>query len=211
VPALTCYRLRSHIGGRTVAEFDDVVDVGDHAVGIVGPVEGDRFTAMAYVLDSVPRPVSWAGFLQSGFDGLQLGRSMSPSALVIVRARPAGRGRRRDLMFAFAFGTAGRYLLRSDAYERGYGLRTALNLLYPSSAAEAARLRAVDSKRRGTTIMRSRFQVSDPTDFETFDVNRLRDVVSKATGIPADINTWGRRIGGGDSLALDADIAFDQP
>lgn len=209
VPALTCYRIRSHIEGRPVAEFGDVVDLTDHNVTVFGPVGGDGFAAQAYVMDSVPRPVAWAGFLEAGFDGLRLGSSMSPSALVVVRARLPGRAR-RDVMFAYAFGVAGRYLLRGDAYERGYGLRTALNLLYPRSAAETARLRSVDSKRRGATILRSRSQVSDLAEFEAFDVNRLRDVVSKATGVPADVDTWGGRVGGGDSLALNVDVSFEE-
>jgi uncharacterized protein (TIGR04141 family) len=209
MPAITCYRIRPEIAGHPVADFSDVVDFSDQPVTSVGPVDSDRFTAQAFVVDSVPHPVSWAGFVQSGFDGLQVGRSMSPSALVVVRARPLGRGRRQPLMFVFAFGVAGRFLLRSDAYERGYGLRTALNLIYPRTAVEAARLRAVDSKRRGAQTMRSRIQASDLTDFEAFDVNRLRDVVNKAIGVPAD-DGWGHRIGGGDSLTLNLDLTFDQ-
>lgn len=212
VSPLTCYRVRSQIDGRPVVDFDDVVDFKDHTVETVGPVQRDDFTAKAYVVDSMPRPVAWAGFVQSGFPGLEIGWRMSPSALVVVGANPAdkdGTGR-SDLMFAFAFGLAGRHLLRSDAYERGYGLRTALNLLYPRGAQEAAMLRAVDSKRRGETTVRARFQVSGPADFEIFDVNRLRDVVNRATGKPADVGTWGQRLGGGDSLALNIEASFDQ-
>jgi uncharacterized protein (TIGR04141 family) len=83
-------------------------------------------------------------------------------------------------------------------------------LMYPRSGLESARLRSVDSKRRGATTMRSRFQASEAADFEVFDVNRLRDVISKANGIPADTSLWGRRIGGGDSLTLNVDRTFNQ-
>jgi uncharacterized protein (TIGR04141 family) len=113
-------------------------------------------------------------------------------------------------MFAFPFGMSGRFLLKPDVYERGYGLRTALNLIYPRSVEEAARLRAVDSKRHGASTVRSRFQASEPADFETFDVNRLRDVVNKATGTPADVGKWGYRIGGGDSVTLNVDMSFEE-
>jgi uncharacterized protein (TIGR04141 family) len=68
----------------------------------------------------------------------------------------------------------------------------------------------VDSKRRGATIVRSRFQASDLSDFDAFDINRLRDVLNKATGVPADAVTWGRRIAGGDAVSINVDISFDQ-
>jgi uncharacterized protein (TIGR04141 family) len=114
-------------------------------------------------------------------------------------------------MFAFPFGSAGRFMLRNDVYARGYGMRTALNLLYPRGGDEAGRLRAVDSKRRSTTILRSRFQVSEPSNFETFDdVNRQSDTVLRAVGIPADADAWGRNIGGSDALTLNIAIQFDE-
>jgi uncharacterized protein (TIGR04141 family) len=113
-------------------------------------------------------------------------------------------------MFAFPFGPTGRFLLRSDVYERGYGLRAALNLLYPRGSSSSGRLRAVDSKRRSSTILRSRIQVSEPSDFDIFDVNRLRDTVQRADGIPADQAAWGRRIGGSDALSMSLDIEFAQ-
>lgn len=181
MPALSCYRIRSQVGGNSVAEFDDVVDIAGRPVTVHGPVAGPGFRAQIYLMANTARTVSWAGFLEEAVTSLRIGRSSSPSALVVVEAKPE-RQRGNPLWFAFAFGVSGRFLLRSDAYERGYGLRTALNVLYPRSAADAARLRAVDAKRRGATMMRARYQVSDPSEFEVFDINRLRDVVNKATG-----------------------------
>ncbi len=209
VPLLSCYRIRLPVYNSPEVDFADVVEVGNHQV--LGPVEFEDFTAMAYVLKTGAHAVSWADFAQSGFPGLLLPLSMSPSALVVVRAQANNsRSPQPYLMFAFAFGPAGRHLLRSDAYDHGYGLRTALNLLYPRSSTPAARLRAVDTKRRGSTIVRSRHQVSQLANFESFDVNRLRDIVSKATGVPADADTWGGRVVGGDALNFYADISFDQ-
>ena len=38
----------------------------------------------------------------------------------------------------------------------------------------------------------------------------LRDVVSKATGVPTDRDSWGQRVGGGDALVLGLELSFDQ-
>jgi uncharacterized protein (TIGR04141 family) len=192
-----------------VADPDDIVDLDGSAVVTMGPVQRPGFAAKAYVPDAVPHPVAWAAFLESGFSGLQVRNATSPSALVIVQAHRTRRGDRREAMFGFAFGVAGRHLIRADAYERGWGLRAALNVPYPRSAAESSRLRAVQSKQRGARVLRSQIQVSHLADFEAFGVNRLRDVLSKASGTPADPATWGGRVGGGDSIDLDVDISFD--
>ncbi len=111
-------------------------------------------------------------------------------------------------MFAFSFGTVGRFLLRTDSYIRGFGLRAALNVIYPAEADPATRLRAVDTKRRAATTTRARVQASEQTDFETFDVNRFRDILSKAAGTPHETGTWGGRITGGDPLAFSVDKPF---
>lgn len=209
MPALTCFRIRSQTqAGLPLSELPDVLD-DPTRVRSLGPVDGPNFTAQLFVAASVPRRPDWSDFVESGFSGLTIGQTASPSALLVIRVKPAGRGRRRPIMFAFPFGPAGRFLLRSDSYERGYGLRTALNILYPRSGSGTGRIRAIDSKRRASTIMRSRLQVSEPSDFEIFDINHLRDTVNRADGIPADQETWGRRVGGGDSISLGLEIDFD--
>jgi uncharacterized protein (TIGR04141 family) len=116
-------------------------------------------------------------------------------------------------MFAFAFGYGGRFLIRDDLYIRGYGLRTCLNILYPRATddeATPARIRALRSKRRGATVVRSDVQASSVSAFEVFNVNRLRDVISAAAGVPAENEMWGRRISGGDPVHIDLDVTFDE-
>lgn len=212
MPGLMAYRIRQVIDGVAVSDFDDVIDAREFKVTAYGPTEGTGYTAKAYVIDDRRPDVPWIPFLQAGFDDLQARVGRSPSALVVVCVPQAGRGRRRqpDLMFAFAFGPAGRHLLRSNSYERGYGLRTALNLIYPKQSADLPRLREIDSKRRGATIVRARTQTSQQTDIGTFNINELRDVIDRATGAPADRAGWGSRVSGGDALALAFDEDFDQ-
>lgn len=209
VPTLNCYRIRASTPtGQVLTEFEDVLEE-DVSVESYGPVEGKHFSACLFVARSGPRRPDWSDFIESGFSDVAIQPApTAPAALLVARIQPSGRGRPRPILFAFAFGPGGRYLLRRDVYERGYGLRTALNILYPRSASGSGRIRAVDSKRRAATILRSRIQVSHPSDFEVFDVNRMRDTVSRADGIPADGATWGRRVGGGDSLSLGLDLDF---
>jgi uncharacterized protein (TIGR04141 family) len=205
MPALTCYRIRPQTqAGQPVSEFTDVLD-DPRRVRSHGPIEGDHFSAQLFEATPIPHRPDWADFVEGSFPGVSVPFTSAPSALLVVRVRPAGRGRRRQVLFAFPFGPAGRFLLRSDSYERGYGLRTALNILYPRAGAGAGRIRSIDSKRRAATIVRSRIQASEPSDFEVFDVNHLRDTVNKAIGIPADQDSWGRRIGGGDSITFSLD------
>ena len=52
-------------------------------------------------------------------------------------------------------------------------------------------------------------QASDVSTFETFGVNQLLDVMSSATGVPADRDTWGNRIGGADLLAFAGETRFE--
>ena len=211
MPPLSCHRIRDEICEVIDTNFEDLLlDPQVDGIELHGPIDGRDFRAVAFVANSAPNRTSWSPFLESGFAGLSLGLSMSPSAVLLVQF---GRGRRRSpsggVIFAFTFGYGGRFLLRPDSTVRGYGLRTALNLIYPRSSDDRARLRGVDTKRRGPTTVRSRLQVSHQADFESFDVNRFRDVVSKATGVPADTDTWGRRVSGGDALALQPAIAFE--
>lgn len=206
---LTCYRVPERIGGERVVDFGGVVEKSDRAVGESGPVAGPGFTAMIYVVTARPHDPPWASFLREGFtDDLRLGNASSPAALLVVRVTV----KRRKVMFAFPFGPAGRSLLRSDAIQRGYGLRTALNLIYrrSNSGGDVARLRSLDSKQRGTTTMRRRTQASDLSSFEVFGVNQLRDVVNAATGTPVDDAAWGRRVTGADALSLSLPITFNE-
>jgi uncharacterized protein (TIGR04141 family) len=206
MPSLTCYRIRPPTTGESMT-FEDVIESEGSGLNASSEYIGQDFVAKAFVLNPNAHSMPWAPFVNQGFPDLTIGRGSSVSALVIVNIH--GKRSAPDRMFAFAFGPSGRFLLRRDCYERGYGLRTALNLVYPRGSGDGARLRAVDSKRRGETVVRSRTQSSSQADFEVFDVNRLRDVLGKAVGVPADTH-WGKRVNGGDALQLDIDLSFDQ-
>ena len=206
--ALNCYKLRLSAGSDFFADLDNFIDWDGHDIQVYGPHTFPGFTAKLYVAKTPPQEPGWAGFLRSGFGAeLPIPRSAGTGALLIVK--PAA----GDGCFALAFGTGGRHLLLNGAWERGFGLRVALNLLYPQAQEEGApaRLVAVDTKqRRGAETLRSRRQARRHTSFEVFEVDRLRDVISAATGRPADIVTWGARISGGDAFRFTTDLAFGE-
>lgn len=202
VGSFCCYRLRDTLGGVTPEDLDDYID-HESEPQVYGPLDFGDFTAKLYVIQSVPHSPSWEGFIRTGFDAVgQLALVTSSGAAVVVAIQP------ENLHFAITFGTLGRFLLRSDAWQREYGLRTALNLIYPRDEGENfGKLVALDAKRRGGNTMRSRRQASKATSFEAFDVDKVRDLMGGATGTPCD-RKWGRRVTGGDAFHFDSDIGF---
>jgi uncharacterized protein (TIGR04141 family) len=157
----------------------------------------------------LPHEPRWGQFLRSGFGDTVQTPPVSGSAALLVFEIEYQEERH---YFAIVFGFAGRHLLRSGCWQRGYGLRTALNLIYPREAREAdpGRLIGVEAKTRARQTMRSRRQASRATTLEEFDVDRFRDVVGAASGRPADVGTWGTRVTGADAIYLNPTIVFDQ-
>lgn len=200
--SFSCYRLRDTLGDVVPADLDDYIDEEERPQ-IYGPVEMGDFVAKLYVSQSIPHRPAWEGFIKSGFASLEdLPLVTSTGAVIVMGLWPEGQH------FAFTFGTLGRFLLKQDAWQRGYGLQTALNLIYPrENSGASAKLVAIDAKRRSGNVIRSRRQASKATSFEAFDVDKVRDLMGGATGAPYDAK-WGRRMTGTDVLHFDSDTAF---
>lgn len=163
--SLTVYKLRRELESGPTGDFDDLVDFEGRTVNAYGPVGGAGFEAKLYVASVAPHEPRWAPFLKSGFgDELSIPHQASGGALLLVRI-----GGSSPDYFALPFGVSGRFLLRDGAAERAYGLRTALNLIYPLGSAgdaSSARLIGMDTKRRAADTVRSRSQASRATTFE---------------------------------------------
>lgn len=210
MPTLTCYRLKETLNDNGQPDFDDFVANETVRLTPVGPVSYPDFEAKLYWAATPPREPSWGDFLEGGFaTDIPWPTGRSTSALLIIR-RPTRNGGRS--YFAFTFGPGGRFFLRSDAYRRTYGLKAALNLMYPAGAVPGSGqgLRTVDSKRRASTVVRARAQASSVASFEVFNIDRLRDVVGGVDGRPAESATWGQRVGGTDAISLDRDVEFSE-
>lgn len=208
MPDLTCYKLRSQPDG-PVQNFADAIDEKKlSSLQEFGPIGIGTVTAKLYLSASFPHPPSWGGFLRDGFgEQLQIPHISGASAILVVKLDHSGST--YFLAFTFGYGFA---LLRPDAYERGFGLRTSLNIIFEgddgTDATDPARLRSVDSKRVGPTVLRSRHQVSGSTSLEELDVNVRRDLLNGVTGTPVDRKVWGTRITGRDALHLSLPVNF---
>ena len=149
---LTCFRLHAVLEGTPVTDFDDFIDLEIEGLREEqGPVAGPDFVAKIYLITTAPRAPGWADFVTQAFNTLTIPTHASTGALLIVRLSDHDDG-----YFAFTFGLMGRHLLRDDAPRRAYGLRTALNLIYPVGGGRApGRVTAVDTTRRAAGVVRA--------------------------------------------------------
>lgn len=125
---------------------------------------------------------------------------MSGAAAILIVRRERSTG---PIYLGFTFGY-GWQLLRPTMFERGFGLRTCLNIVFEGDTGagdlDPARLRSVDAKRVGANLLRSRHQVSGVAALEELGIDIRRDLLNGVTGVPADADAWGRRVTGRDSL-----------
>jgi uncharacterized protein (TIGR04141 family) len=205
--ALTVFRLRDVIAGKPVNELDDFIDKSKK------PSSHNLrsqfgFQARLFVASPDIRRPPWLEFLEPGFGRLgQVPDSVNNSAVLVVRVK---RGK-RDCHFAFTFGF-GRFLLRSGSFDRNYGMRVALNAVYPKRDRKGDMdpncLRSVDSKTVAANTLRTRRQTDRRTTFESFEVDIQRDLLTGLTGTPFSESLWGRRITGADALYLGVPTEF---
>jgi len=204
--SLTLYRLREQDHRRTKVRFAAFLDPKKRTL----PYDLTRrfdFDAQLFVSPPEKGAPAWMEPLKTGFADLDLPESVSNSAVLILGVK---RGIKR-LHFAATFGF-GRFLLRQGSYERNYGMRVALNAVYPhrrNEQLDPERLRAVDSKTVGPNTVRTRRQVDRRADFESFDVDVERDLLSGITGTPLDEELWGTRIDGADAVHLHRPTTFE--
>lgn len=145
--ALTVYHLRHYIESVPLTDFDQAIEPAWRPELTTYDLDdGLDFEARLYLWTPPTAEPSWAGFLREGFGpNVAVTETALNRALIVLRVRHYN----ADRYFAFPFG-AGRFLLRSNSYERSYGLRAALNVIYEGDSPEAptalARVRRVDAK-----------------------------------------------------------------
>lgn len=199
---LTAYHIRQALDGRPVTDFGQMLR-DPASLQTFDWAGSDTFDARLYLAISNPRNPSWLSFLEEGFGDLAVPASQRLDAILAVRVSYY----RRDHFFAFAFGH-GRHLLRPDSYDRGYGLRVALNVIYNAEDQLPDRLRSVDSTTVAANTIRTRRQVDRRADFETFGVDIQRDLLKAVTGAPVTSDVWGTRISGSDAFNANPELDF---
>lgn len=209
--SFVCYRLKSQLGASPVTQFDDFISHDESSASRPIPIPIPTETGIdgvVYLVPSFKRTPDWADFIQSGLgDDVSIKSSSVPGALLLMSIDVDGEAH----YFAFTFGS-GRFLLRVDSYQRRFGLRVALNVMFDgdtaASTSEASRLRSVDAKRVSSNTVRMRHQATEVANFEAFDVDRNRDFLRGVTGVPREPSLWGQNISGSDSLSLNRELAF---
>ncbi len=157
---------------------------------------GLPFTGALYVQTPRSHAPTWQDFVNEGLpnaDALKVLNRHTSALLVISVAKH---------WFAIPFGF-GRHLIREDAVEAGFGLRTALNTVDPDQ------LRSVDLKTIEEMTVQTRRQTSRSTGPESFGINVTRDILGGVTGRPRDPGL-GSVITGRDACSLHGQVTFDQ-
>lgn len=133
---------------------------------------GLGFDGRLYVSPPSQAPPRWLQFVQRGTEEeLREITNRTNAAVLVIR-----QGRR---LFAFTFGH-GRHLLREDALEPDFGLKTALNALRHDS------LRSIDSFAVEEQTVHTRSQATRASGIEVFGIDVMRDIVRAITGTPRE-------------------------
>lgn len=213
--SLTVYQIRPAFVGRPYKEAlrKDVralIGATERPRVVVHLVRGggkQRFNGQLFVHYPRPKTPAWARFVKHGVDKLEVERTSTPSAVLLVQIVDAAKQKHR---FAFTFGF-GRYLLDPAAYRRGVGLKVALNAIYEKGAPQTmSRVRSVDMKTVDAATFRTRRQASRKVTFDEFGVDINRDLLSAITGEPRDDEQWGTRVTGSDALRSNAIRSFSE-
>jgi uncharacterized protein (TIGR04141 family) len=163
------------------------------------------FKAELFILSKETNKIPWINFLKDGFNELETTDIRNISAVLIVMIDYRG----ENEIFAFTFGY-GRFLLRPNCYEKNYGLKVALNIIYEyvSDKHNPNRIRSIDIKTIAMDTIRTKREAQRRTIFETFGTDIQRDLLRAITGTPISSGYWGDNISGSDSITAYPDIEF---
>ena len=211
--SLTVYRIRETIQGSVVSDLDDPISDEYLSAPNTQILNSNRrslgFRSRLFLYARDPKPPAWSSFLRNGFPNLTTNVVDGYGAILMVSVTH----RRKERYFAFSFGT-GRYLLKPNSYERKYGLRVALNVIFEGDEVGTSdaldRIRRVDSKTVAANTLHTNVQSNRHALFEAFGVDVQQDLVGAVTGTPKRKNVWGSQIAGSDSLRLNVDRTFEQ-
>ncbi len=207
--SFSVYRIENEIDGKPVQGFNDAIKEPEGLSAFDLP-DGFGFAARLFIAPPKKSQPPWRAFLEPAFGTLdQVEESVVNSAVLVARIQYEG----QDCYFALPFGS-GRYLLRSNCCTWNYGLRVALNAMYPLAAPDngydPARVRSVDSKTIASNVIYTRRQMARKAIFEDFGFNIQADQLKSITGSPVDDTQWGTRLTGASVLHLSPKIGFPE-
>lgn len=148
--------------------------------------------ATLYVGQIHSNPPAWREFLQPLIGPLP--EELSTGGAGAVLFLPAGLR-----TVAVCFGHI-HIALDDDAFERGFGLRVALN------AVPRGQLRTLDLATPDAVAFQKRIQASMDSDVQDFGVDMLRDLARVAGGTPSDTGL-AKFVAGKDTLPITCDVS----
>jgi len=146
--------------------------------------------ATIYIRKQTSNPPRWANFFYEFLDADKFGRNSSTGAILSVPCQG------RILLVTFGQGW---YNIDSSAIEMDFGLRTALNILDPTS------IRSIDKATLEGQPKQLREQSGRATEIQYFGIDVERDLLQAVTGTPID-KRFGTRVSGLDSVHLSLHI-----
>lgn len=205
--SFSIYRINDEIDGKPVTDFEDVIK-DPNGLSAFPLLEDLGFEGRLFIAPPRESLPPWRAFLEPAFGTLdEVVESVSNSAVLVARIQYDG----KDCYFALPFGF-GRYLLKSNCCIGNYGLRVALNAMYPLSIPDdeydPARVRSVDSKTIASNVIYTRRQMARQAIFEDFGFNIQADQLKSITGSPVDNTQWGTRLTGASVLNLSPKITI---
>ncbi|HET7563193.1 MAG TPA: TIGR04141 family sporadically distributed protein [Rhodanobacteraceae bacterium] len=147
--------------------------------------------ATVYIRKQASNLPRWANFFSEFLDPSKFGRNSSTGAILSIPRQ----GRRLLLTFGQGWNN-----IDSSAIEVDFGLRTALNLLNPTS------IRSIDKSTLEGQPKQLREQSGRATEIQYFGIDVERDLLQAVTGTPID-KEFGPRVSGLDSVHLSLHIA----
>ena len=175
---LNVFLIKADVGG-VDAFLPERAALETHALLKDGVSIGDL-----YVRKPCSNPPSWGRFFSHYLDPKELGKSSSTAAVLVMQVG--------ERWFAITFGQ-GRFLLKPESWEEGFGLRVTLN------SAARDKIKSIDKLSFDALSTHSKVQSSQEAAPQDFGLDVEQDLVRAVTGKPED-KTLGHRVSGMDAL-----------
>lgn len=155
-----------------------------------------KFNGVIYVGQTKKNAPGWEELLQQGTDSkIRSLNNTSNRALLLLKVD--------NRIFALPFGF-GKSLLKDDAIEREFGLRTTLNIV------DADKLRSMNKANVDDFTLLTTTQTSRRAKPQEFNLDIVRDLIRGVTGQPfADFERLGATVTGSEGVYVIPSITFD--
>ncbi|WP_455171631.1 DUF6119 family protein [Azospirillum largimobile] len=152
------------------------------------------YKALLFVEKKSVQETKWQNLVQLFTDNPLSLISAHSSALLLVETQKA--------KYALTFGL-GRNLLNDRFIQRGFGLKTVLNIVHPES------IRHLDAHTFDTMTKHTVAQINRGSSVDSFGIDVQRDILRAAAGMPTDDKKWGKRVVGKDPIVINAYVKPD--